>query len=58
MRKNLCFAFAAAAMGVAMVAWAKASIITPNDEVVRPKLEMPAPAAYPNLPFQTLRPVF
>ena len=58
MRKNLSFAFAAAVMGVAMIAWAKASIIASNDEVVRPKLEMAAPAANPNLPFQVLRPVF
>jgi hypothetical protein len=58
MRKNLSFAFAAAAMGLAMIAWAKASIIASNDEVIRPKVEMAAPVANPNLPYQVLRPVF
>ena len=45
-------------MGVAMIAWAKASIVVPNDEVVRPKVEMAAPAANPNLPFQLLKPLY
>jgi hypothetical protein len=58
MRKNISFAFASAAIGVAMIAWAKASIVVPNDEVVRPKVEMAAPAANPNLPFQLLKPVY
>ena len=58
MRNNISFAFAAAAMGVAMIAWAKASIIAPNDEVVRPKIEMLAPAANPNMPFQVLKPLY
>jgi hypothetical protein len=58
MRKNLSFAFAATAMGLAMIAWAKASIIAPSDEVVRPKVEMAAPAASPNLPFQVLQPLY
>jgi hypothetical protein len=58
MRKNLSFAFAAVAMGVVMIAWAKASIIAPNDEVIRPKVEMAAPVANPNLPFQVLKPLY
>ena len=58
MRKNISFAFAAVAIGVAMIAWAKASIVVPNDEVVRPKVELAAPAANPNLPFQVLKPVY
>jgi hypothetical protein len=58
MRKNLSFAFAAVVMGVAMIAWAKASIIAPNDEVIRPKVEMAAPVANPNLPFQVLKPLY
>ena len=58
MRKNLSFAFAAAAMGVAMIAWAKASIIAPNEDVVRPKVDLAAPAANPNLPFQVLKPLY
>ena len=58
MRKNISFAFAAVAIGVAMIAWAKASIVAPNDEVVRPKVELAAPAASPNLPFEVLKPVY
>ena len=59
MRKNISFAFAAGAMGVAMIAWAKASIIAPNDEVVRPKIEMLVLlAANPNMPFQVLKPLY
>ena len=58
MRKHLSFAFVSAAMGVAMIAWAKASIVVPNDEVVRPKIEMAAPAANPILPFQVLKPLY
>jgi hypothetical protein len=58
MRKNLSFAFAAAALGLVMVAWAKASIIASNEDVARPKVELASPAAHPNMPFQTLRPVF
>ena len=45
-------------MGVAMIAWAKASIVVPSDEAVRPKVEMAAPAANPNLPFQLLKPLY
>ena len=58
MRKNISFAFASAAIGVAMIAWAKASIVVPSDEAVRPKVEMAAPAANPNLPFQLLKPLY
>jgi len=58
MRKNLSFAFAAVAIGVAMIAWAKASIVAPNEEVIRPKVELAAPAAHPNLPFSVLKPVY
>jgi hypothetical protein len=58
MRKNISFAFAAVAIGVAMIAWAKASIVAPNDEVVRPKVELAAPAANPNMPFSVLKPVY
>ena len=58
MRKNMAFAFAAAALGMGMIAWAKASIIGPTDEVIRPKVEMLAPAASLNLPFQVLKPLY
>ena len=58
MRKQLGFAFAAAAIGLITIACAKGSIVVPNHDVVRPKTELAAPALNPNLPFQVLRPVY
>ena len=59
MRKHLRFAFAAAAVGLAMIAWANAGLVKPSsNEVVRPKVELASPALNPNLPFQVLRPVY
>ena len=58
MRKQLAFAFAAAAIGLITIACAKGSIVVPNHDVVRPKTEFAAPALNPNLPFQVLRPVY
>jgi hypothetical protein len=61
MRKHLGFvgfAFAAAVMGFAMIAWAKASVVVSNDDVIRPKVELASPAFNPNLPFQVLTPVY
>jgi hypothetical protein len=59
MRKHLCFAFTAAALGLVMIAWANAGLVTPNsNDVVRPKVESASPAPNPNLPFQVLRPVY
>ena len=56
MRKHISFAFAAAAMGLAMIAWAKASM--PGEDTFRPKVELPAPAAHPFMPFQQLKPLY
>ena len=56
MRKQL--AFAAAAIGLITIAWAKDSIVVPNHDVARPKTELAPPALNPNLPFQVLRPVY
>jgi hypothetical protein len=59
MRRHLRFAFAAAAVGLAMIAWANAGLVKPSsNEVVRPKVELASPALNPNLPFQVLRPVY
>ena len=58
MRKQLAFAFAAAAIGLITIAWAKDSIVVPNHDVVPPKTELAPPALNPNLPFQVLRPVY
>jgi hypothetical protein len=61
MRQHLRFAFAAAAVGLAMIAWARAGndvISSRSDDVVRRKVELGSPALNPNLPFQVLRPVY
>jgi hypothetical protein len=59
MPKYLRFGFAAAAVGLAMIAWANAGFVTPSsNDVVRPKVESASPALNPNLPFQALRPVY
>jgi hypothetical protein len=60
MRKHLRFAFAAAAVGLAMIGWANAGLVNKpsSNEVVRPKVELASPTLNPNLPFQVLRPVY
>ena len=58
MRKHIGFAFAATAVGLAMIAFAKASVGTPRGDVVRPKVELASPVLNPNLPFQVLVPVY
>ena len=58
MREFLRIAFAATAVGLAMIVWDTAGSVTPSEQVIRPKAEMAAPAADPNLPFQVLRPVY
>jgi hypothetical protein len=58
MRKQLAFAFAAAAIGLITIACAKGSIVVPNHDAVRPKAELAPPALNPNVPFQVLRPVY
>ena len=58
MRRHLGFAFAAGAVGLAMIAWAKAGVVTANNDVVRPKVELASPALNPNLPFQVLTPAY
>jgi hypothetical protein len=37
MRKNITFAIVATIMGLAMIAWAKSSMVTTHAEVIRPK---------------------
>ena len=68
MRQLIGFAFAAAAIGCAMIAFAHAGIGASKDRVanearnlccwVRPKIDLPAPAAYPILPSQALKPIY
>jgi len=58
MRKHFRFAFAAAAVGLAMIAWAKAGSVVSSVDIIRPKAELTPTAVDPNLPFQVLRPVY
>ena len=46
------FCIAAAAIGCAMIALAQAGIGASKENVVRAKVDLPAPVANPNLPFQ------
>jgi hypothetical protein len=56
MKELIGFAFVAAAIGCA--ALAQAGIGASKENVVRPKTELAAPAANPNLPFQVLKPLY
>jgi hypothetical protein len=56
MKQFIGFAFVAAAIGCA--ALAQAGIGASKENVVRPKTELAAPAANPNLPFQVLKPLY
>jgi hypothetical protein len=56
MKRFIGFAFIAAAIGFA--AFAEAGSGASKQDFVRPKVELPAPAASPNLPFEVLKPVY
>jgi hypothetical protein len=58
MRKYLGFALAAAAVWSLTLAWDTAGSVTPDEHVVRAKVEMPALVADPHLPSQVLRPLY
>ena len=58
MKERIGFALLAAAIGCAMIALAQASIGPSMESVVRVKMDLPAPAANPNLPFQVLKPLY
>jgi hypothetical protein len=59
MRKHICFAIAAATMGLAMIVWAKAGMVASNGDVVRPKVVLSSPMmSNPYLQFQVLDPVY
>jgi hypothetical protein len=53
MRKHIGFTIAATILGLAMVFWAKASVIENNA-----KVELSSRASTPNLPFQVLAPAY
>ena len=56
MRKNTGFAvLAATILGLAMILWAKSSVVATNAEVVRPKVAVsPYLMTHPYLPIQTI----
>jgi hypothetical protein len=56
MRQLIGFAFVATA--IACAALAQADSGASRENFVRPKADLAAPAANPNLPFQVLRPVY
>jgi len=58
MKKSIGFALVAAAIGCAMIALAQAGIGASKENVVRAKVDLPAPVANPNLPFQVLKPLY
>jgi hypothetical protein len=58
MKERIGFAFVAAAVACAMIAFAQAGIVTSKETVGRPKVEMLPAAASPNLPFQVLQPLY
>jgi hypothetical protein len=58
MRKHICFAIAAATMGLAMIVWAKAGMVISNGDVVRPEAALSSPMANPYLPIRVLEPVY
>jgi hypothetical protein len=51
------FALAAVAAAIACAALEQANT-APKENVVRAKMDLPAPAADPNLPFQVLKPLY
>jgi hypothetical protein len=48
MRKNTIFAIAATIMGLAMIVWAKSSVVTTHAEVIRPKVGSSPYVVMPN----------
>jgi hypothetical protein len=57
MKRLIGFAFVAAAIAFAAFAEAGGGAASKQD-VVRAKVELPAPAASPNLPFEVLKPLY
>jgi hypothetical protein len=60
MRKNAGFALAAAIMGLAMILWAKSSVVATNAEIVRPKIGVSpyVVMTHPYLPIQVIEEVY
>jgi hypothetical protein len=60
MRKNASFAVAAAIMALAMIFWAKSSVVATNAEIIRPKAAVSpyVVMTHPYLPIQTYEEVY
>ena len=59
MRKNTSFAIAATMLGLAMIFWAKSSIVAISADMVRPKVGMSDVAVSGSyLPFQVVEPIW
>jgi hypothetical protein len=59
MRKNTGFAIAATMLGLALIFWAKSSVVATSADMVRPKLVtsvVAVPGSY--LPFQVVEPIW
>ena len=57
MKERISLAFVAAAIAYTMLPMAQAGIAS-KDKVVRAKMDLPAPVATPNLPFEVLKPLY
>jgi hypothetical protein len=58
MKERIALAFVAAAIAYAMLPVAQAGVGASKQDVVRVKMDLPAPAANPNLPYEVLKPVY
>jgi hypothetical protein len=58
MKERIALAFVAAAIAYAMLPVAQAGVGASKQDAVRVKMDLPAPAADPNLPFQVLKPLY
>ena len=58
MKERIALAFVAAAIAYAMLPMAQAGVGASKENVVRVKMDLPPPAADPNLPFQVLKPLY
>ena len=60
MRKNTTFAIVATIMGLAMIVWAKSSVVTIHADVIQPKVGSSPYVVMPNsyLPIQAIEEVY
>ena len=56
MRKNTSFAIAATMLGLAMIFWAKSSVVATSADMVRPNAGMSMPGLF--LPVKALEPIW